>query len=585
MKKILFFALTVLFLLGGSLLFANESRAYVEPTVILTGLNDPRDLVINDVGDIFYVDYEIGNLAVLRNGAVNPVSLLFDLNRPAGLAFDSAGNLYYTERGAGTLKRITGTTLSDNNAIIPSEITTILTGLENPADVTVYPAAPDRVYFVENAKPGTIKYYDTETKTVTTVLTNLDYPWSLAVASDGTLVFSELGKDRAGYLPPGETVPQYLKTYGPIYGLSFDQSDNIFFTLGIGATNFGILGEVFSGGTGGTGIYATEGNMRVPDVYQDYIYWGEQAAKPNGRILKIPIPETSYAQIVDGTTGAVIETDFGDTITIPAGAFDTTETITVDIGAIPESLDPTAAIIPRTYVFGPSGLTFDPPISLSFHYTEADLKDHNDSELKVYYYDTVLQDWVLVGGTVDEVAHTLTVSVDHFSTYGVFVEGTEGEMGSPEVPPVKKYSVEWLPPLTHAKITPGQTLPVSFALKDLQGNFVKNSSVKVRIYDEQGNSTEWFDAEKKAQGAPYVRILENFYHFLFQTKDYPWMSGGKLYSLEVRFDDISPFTLKFPVKKKHTFNPTGLGLLTSGFGGLTGGFLIGHLAARRNKGR
>ncbi|PIY89740.1 MAG: hypothetical protein COY73_00005, partial [Candidatus Nealsonbacteria bacterium CG_4_10_14_0_8_um_filter_37_14] len=141
------------FFFGG--LLVREADAYIEPTVIYSGINDPRDLVINNNGDIFYVDYEMGNLAMLRGGTTQ-IPLMYNLQDPAGLAFDSNWNLYYTERGAGTLKRITASALDGSHAISPGEITTILTGLSNPADVT---ASSTKVYFAENIEAGTIKYY------------------------------------------------------------------------------------------------------------------------------------------------------------------------------------------------------------------------------------------------------------------------------------------------------------------------------------------------------------------------------------------------------------------------------------------
>ena len=566
------------FFFGG--LLVREADAYIEPTVIYSGINDPRDLVINNNGDIFYVDYEMGNLAMLRGGTTQ-IPLMYNLQDPAGLAFDSNWNLYYTERGAGTLKRITASALDGSHAISPGEITTILTGLSNPADVT---ASSTKVYFAENIEVGTIKYYDTADGQVYTVLTGIKYPWSVAVRSDGMVVYSELGKNRIQYLEVGETVPKIINSYGPVYGVAFDADDNCFFTLGIGNTNFGILGEVFADSKAGTGIYATEGNMRVPDVYEGYVYWGEQAGYPNGRILKIPIPETSYAQIINGNDGGTIETDFGDVLTVPAGAYASNETITIDIKSVPETLNPTDIIIPRTYTFGPSPLNFSPSISMVFHYTKADLKGHAASELHVYYWDKTIADWVYIAGTVDEAAHTLTVPIDHFSTYGVFAAESEGGIGPPETPARPIRHIEWLPPLSNAVITAGQTLPIRFALADAEGNFIADETMEVGLRDDEGNFTGWFNTTKVRGSDSYVQIQGGKYHLNLQTKDYSWITGGELYTLEVKFDDVRPFALKFPIKAKHgSGNPIGFPELFGGIAVFAIGFLAKSFLVKRKK--
>jgi len=87
------------------------------------------------------------------------------------------------------------------------------------------------------------------------------------------------------------------------------------------------------------------------------------------------------------------------------------------------------------YTFGgyavtcsPDGATFSPPASLKFFLTNEEwdtlLAKANGrvGYLTVMFYDTATGDWASVPTTVDPVAHTVTGSVSHFSTYGLFID-------------------------------------------------------------------------------------------------------------------------------------------------------------------
>ena len=76
----------------------------------------------------------------------------------------------------------------------------------------------------------------------------------------------------------------------------------------------------------------------------------------------------------------------------------------------------------------PDGATFSPPASLKFFLTNEEwdtlLAKANGrvGYLTVMFYDTKTGDWASVPTTVDPVAHTVTGSVSHFSTYGLFID-------------------------------------------------------------------------------------------------------------------------------------------------------------------
>jgi hypothetical protein len=78
----------------------------------------------------------------------------------------------------------------------------------------------------------------------------------------------------------------------------------------------------------------------------------------------------------------------------------------------------------RAYTFGPAGLEFITPVTVTFQYTENDLAGGSidPATLRVYIYRPESGLWDLVGGDVDTMAMTITVQLDHFSTYAILGE-------------------------------------------------------------------------------------------------------------------------------------------------------------------
>ena len=77
-------------------------------------------------------------------------------------------------------------------------------------------------------------------------------------------------------------------------------------------------------------------------------------------------------------------------------------------------------IIDLAYDFGPSGATFDPPITLEFTYDpDTTPEGVNEQDLVLAYYDENAGEWVELECTVDTATHTITASVPHFTTFAI----------------------------------------------------------------------------------------------------------------------------------------------------------------------
>jgi hypothetical protein len=78
----------------------------------------------------------------------------------------------------------------------------------------------------------------------------------------------------------------------------------------------------------------------------------------------------------------------------------------------------------------PDGATFNPATSLKFSLNNQEWNDlmakanSNTGYFTVKFYDATTGGWSSVPTTVDPVSHTVTGSVSHFSTYGLFIDTT-----------------------------------------------------------------------------------------------------------------------------------------------------------------
>jgi hypothetical protein len=132
--------------------------------------------------------------------------------------------------------------------------------------------------------------------------------------------------------------------------------------------------------------------------------------------------ESETAALVTSSAGGTLLTASGDALNVPAGALaaDTLLTSLVQ----PAQAEPPhgLAAIARAYDFGPDGTIFNTPVTAVFNYTDDDLAGGlvDPATLRVYVYDSLAQQWQLLGGTVDTLAKTITVQITHFSDFAIF---------------------------------------------------------------------------------------------------------------------------------------------------------------------
>lgn len=152
-----------------------------------------------------------------------------------------------------------------------------------------------------------------------------------------------------------------------------------------------LLGSVFSSPVLGNGRTATT----------------ITATSPDGN-LTIPIPS--------GTS--VLDKDDNPLICYSGGVSQCGLQVTIDEN--PPPLPEKANIIGLPYKFEPSGVTFDPPITIEFTYNPADIPEGvAEEDLVLAYYDEEAGKWVEFPCTVDPATYTITASVNHFTTFAI----------------------------------------------------------------------------------------------------------------------------------------------------------------------
>lgn len=146
-----------------------------------------------------------------------------------------------------------------------------------------------------------------------------------------------------------------------------------------------------------------------------------------------------------------------DTLSIPAEALPSETTISVQIGPLPASADPNYTTLPRSFILEPSGTEFPEgkEVTLVIHYTDEEVMGADESNLKLYIWDSQTNSWGVSFPTIiDPVANTATVTLNHFSIFSLRA-------------PKAQTQVSFLPPLTIEDtytMQDGSTLPFKFQL-------------------------------------------------------------------------------------------------------------------------
>ena len=109
-----------------------------------------------------------------------------------------------------------------------------------------------------------------------------------------------------------------------------------------------------------------------------------------------------------------------DTVGLTEGGQPLSEIWIIEMDKEPAT-PPADATVVGLYDAGPCGSTFDPPITITFHYDPDEIPERaSERDLVIAVWDKDAGKWVtLEGCTVDTVNSTISASVSHFSRYSI----------------------------------------------------------------------------------------------------------------------------------------------------------------------
>jgi hypothetical protein len=134
-----------------------------------------------------------------------------------------------------------------------------------------------------------------------------------------------------------------------------------------------------------------------------------------GLVTPVGVPAgNAGSKTIGSGGGSITSADGRFTITIPAGALSTDKTITIQ----PIS-NTNVAGTGTAYRTKPDGEIFAKPVTLTFHYTDADTSGSFIEAMGIAYQDSKGV-WQGSGGSIDKINKTFSVTTTHFTDWALF---------------------------------------------------------------------------------------------------------------------------------------------------------------------
>jgi len=161
----------------------------------------------------------------------------------------------------------------------------------------------------------------------------------------------------------------------------------------------------------------------------------------------------------------------------------------ISIKEVEDPPDPPAksGVVGLVYDLGPDGATFDPPVSLTFKYSESKISAGVAEEnLVLAYWDKTAGEWIELEGTVDPANNTITAEISHFTDFTTLAYTRPASFTVTDLS------------ISPAEVSTGETVTISVIVTntgDLTGTYevilkVNDSEVEVREVEVIGGESE-----------------------------------------------------------------------------------------------
>jgi hypothetical protein len=134
-----------------------------------------------------------------------------------------------------------------------------------------------------------------------------------------------------------------------------------------------------------------------------------------------------------------------------------------------------ASIIGQAYNLEPAGATFEPPVTLTWEYTEADISEGVvEEDLVIAYYDENADEWVALDSDVDSIKDIIIASVEHLTTFAILAPAATSS------PPAEATFTTTNLSISPDEVNPGSEVTIS-ALITNQGQVEGSQSAVLKI--------------------------------------------------------------------------------------------------------
>lgn len=218
-----------------------------------------------------------------------------------------------------------------------------------------------------------------------------------------------------------------------------------------------------------------------PDLWDNqHFAWTEKNPATNQWEIYYRVAEGTIQTVP--TTGATITANPNNityvTLAVPSGALSVATQIGIQIGPVPESVNPLQVTIPRAFTFRPNGLVFSTASTATIFYTDLEIGGADERLLKPWIWNSQTNAWEARTGTVNRPQNKISVNLSGFSLYGI------------SAPIVK---TTWEAPTTQEKLKQAALL-VEFQLAYADGNEIVSPAtpeeLKLVVKDASGDTIQ-----------------------------------------------------------------------------------------------
>lgn len=180
-------------------------------------------------------------------------------------------------------------------------------------------------------------------------------------------------------------------------------------------------------------------DLLSPEEMKHLYYYRLVLKDSQGKVVAISRPakptSVKVSKLITSSGGAVLPTTGEIEIKIPAGAISNDTVITID--SVSATLPPGKVSLSKIYDFGPDGLSFSKPATLTIS-INAPLRGVDKSLISIGQFSN--GSWSFLPTQVDTTKGTATCLINHFSLFGVFFFGSELDTTPPVISAVRSAS-------------------------------------------------------------------------------------------------------------------------------------------------